>query len=181
MRLAGFLVATAGLLLGTACVSDPKVQDESTSTTGMRQANSDGGSTIGADEACKELVTAAETARTRLGCDAPKTPPTCPAYVSVGGSLPCKEYLKSTVQECAATMAAYASCDEFDVHPCVAAAVTSSCGHVAVPDAGPDGAVKGGGKEAGSPDATSPDAAADAASTPDATPDAHAPVDSGTD
>ena len=136
------LSALAATVLVSGCVKDPAVEDEVAPTVGVSQPRSDGGATVGAADACHELVSAERSARSRLGCGDAGVALTCPNYVFLVGAVPCDEYVRSTVESCVTTMGAYTSCQDFDTKPCVVTVIRRSCAApVPATDGGRDGSV----------------------------------------
>jgi hypothetical protein len=132
-------------LMPAGCVKDPEIEDETVPPVGVEQP-APGGATIGAAEACSQLVDAEMATRAQLGCDESPVSPTCPDRLFLAGSQPCDEYDEASVAACVKAVKAYRHCADFDTNPCVVTVVESSCRAPKLPEAG---VVREAGTEAG--------------------------------
>jgi hypothetical protein len=148
--------AALAVSLAAGCVTDPTVEDQTVSSTGVQQPGGDGGATIDAAAACGQLVAADKAARARLGCEDPKVPLACPDYVRLVGAMSCSRYLQGSVTACVTAMAAYQACGDFDTRPCVATVVRESCRVSIQVDSGSEASVPG--DSGARPDAAEADA-----------------------
>ena len=113
-------------VLLTACVEDPKVENDAPAQPGALEPKG-GGNTVALAGACSRLTDAKEAARAKLECDAPGTEPSCSGALAVAGALPCDEYDEESVAACVTEIGQYAACSDFDTKPCVVAAIVTSC------------------------------------------------------
>src|SRR5450432_2927800 len=85
-----------------------------------------GGALLKETTACAELDQAENDARKALGCE--PAPHQCPDYIRPAGGADCFEYDKTSIDACRASYQSFASCDQFDGHPCLITAVSKCAG-----------------------------------------------------
>lgn len=136
--------ALLGLPLFASCTTSEDTEPFVPAVEGARQPSGEG-ALVSEDDACAQLLDAANEAYDRLGCPAP-TFPKCPAFLRPGGGSGCYEYYEDSVAACVAAYEDAPSCRELS--PCLATAVFNdtleTCELVDVGTGGAGGAGTGG-------------------------------------
>jgi hypothetical protein len=149
------------LWLAGGCISDHTVESDVPAAPGIVQPETNGMTQFTATEACGRIKEARAAVATKLGCDDPAD--RCPDYLRLAGSVPCDQYVASTVDACEQVIEKYVSCSDFSTKPCVVTPIAGSCKKPVAPEAGgaPRDSGKtlkdGGAERDGSADAKKPD------------------------
>jgi hypothetical protein len=121
-----FALAVLGALaLGSACTESEDTQDYVPSERGAVQPDA-GGALLDEATACSMLESAEAKARAALGCAAAARE--CPGFIRPAGAEACFEYSRTSVTGCATLYDSFASCDDFERHPCLISAVSKCVG-----------------------------------------------------
>jgi hypothetical protein len=140
----GLALAFLGLPLYASCTSSEDTEPFVPAVEGASQPKGEG-SLISEEDSCARLLSAAQGAYKRLGCDAPDFVE-CPAFLRPGGGSGCYEYYEGSVAACEKIYKDAPSCRELS--PCLAVAERNdelaTCEQVEVPGGGGAGGVGAG-------------------------------------
>lgn len=139
-RLLRSLCLSGALLAVAVSCSNPKDDEDFIPSQPGAVQPDEGGPLLAEGAACTRLQSAEAAARKALSCSASKA--TCPELIRPAGlGDDCYQYSQASIDECADQLDAYQSCDDFELHPCLVAAVVKTCaGSVPDPEPGEGGA-----------------------------------------
>jgi hypothetical protein len=112
------VLSLAGLPLFASCTTSEDTEPFVPASEGAKQPKGEG-ALVSEDDACAELLKAANAAYDRLGC-APTAFPKCPGFLRPGGGSGCYEYYEDSVTACVKAYGDAGSCR--DLSPCLATA-----------------------------------------------------------
>lgn len=122
--LRAFWLGAFALVAAVSCTSVNDSEADVPAQPGAVQPETNG-KLVTEASACSQLTAAEAKARSALKCDSVKR--SCPDYIrpAAGG---CFEYDQGSINACSKLFDGFASCDDFDAHPClVSAAPASGC------------------------------------------------------